>query len=110
MRNLLKYQNGMSFTGILIIFAMLGCFFLFGLRAFPIYTEYFAMKQSMQAVASQPYANRDSLPKIRKLLLRNLRINSVYGFNDKNIKTENASSQKDSVTDTATAPAMIRTV
>ena len=86
MRNLLKYQKGMSFTGILIIFAMLGCFFLFGLRAFPIYTEYFAMKQSMQAVASQPYANRDSLPKIRKLLLRNLRINSVYGFNDKNIK------------------------
>ena len=55
MKNLLKRQEGMSFLGILIIFAMLGCFFLFGLRAFPLYTEYFAIKQAMKGVAAQPY-------------------------------------------------------
>jgi hypothetical protein len=86
MKNLLKHQEGMTFLGILVIFAMLGCFFLFGLRAFPLYTEYFAIKQAMKGVATQPYKSRNSITKIRNLLLKNLDINSVYSFNSKNIK------------------------
>ena len=86
MKNLLKHQEGMSFLGILVIFAMLGCFFLFGLRAFPLYTEYFAIKQAMKGVATQPYKSRNSIRKVRILLLRNLDINSVYTFNEKTLK------------------------
>ena len=86
MKNLLKHQEGMTFLGILIIFAMLGCFFLFGLRAFPLYTEHMAIKQAMKGVAAQPYKSRNSLTKVRILLLKNLDINSVYSFNRKNIK------------------------
>ena len=86
MRYLSKNQSGMTFLGILMILAMLGCFFLFGLRAFPIYTEYFAMKQSMKAVANQPFSKRPNKYQTRILLLRNLELNSVYKFNEKNIK------------------------
>jgi hypothetical protein len=86
MKNLLKHQKGMSFLGILIIFGMLGCFFLFGLRAFPLYTEHFAIKQAMKGVASQPYKSRNSITKVRALLLKNLDINSVYSFDSGNIK------------------------
>ena len=86
MRYLSKNQSGMTFLGILMILAMLGCFFLFGLRAFPIYTEYFAMKQSMKAVANQPFSKRPNKSQTRILLLRNLELNSVYKFNEKNIK------------------------
>ena len=86
MKNLLKHQEGMTFLGILVIFAMLGCFFLFGLRAFPLYTEYFAIKQAMKGVATQPYKSRNSIRKVRILLLRNLDINSVYTFNEKTLK------------------------
>ncbi len=86
MKNLLKHQEGMTFLGILIIFAMLGCFFLFGLRAFPLYTEHFAIKQAMKGVAAQPYTARNSITKVRSLLLKNLDINSVYSFNNRNIK------------------------
>ena len=86
MKNLLKHQEGMSFLGIIIILGMLGCFFLFGLRAFPLYTEHFAIKQAMKGVAAQPYKSRNSISKVRKLLLKNLDINSVYSFNQKNIK------------------------
>lgn len=86
MKNLLKHQEGITFLGILVIFAMLGCFFLFGLRAFPLYTEHFAIKQAMKGVASQPYNSRNSITKVRRLLLKNLDINSVYTFNQKNIK------------------------
>ena len=86
MRNILKYQNGMSFTGALIMLALLGCLFLFGLRAFPIYTEYFAVKSSMQSVANQPYTNRSSLSKIRSSLAKNFNINGVYSYNSNTIK------------------------
>ena len=86
MKNLLKHQEGMTFLGILVIFGMLGCFFLFGLRAFPLYTEHFAIKQAMKGVANQPYKSRNSLPRVRSLLLKNLDVNSVYTFNQKNIK------------------------
>ena len=86
MKNLLKHQEGMTFLGILIILGMLGCFFLFGLRAFPLYTEHFAIKQAMKGVAAQPYKSRNSITKVRNLLLKNLDINSVYSFNSKNIK------------------------
>ena len=86
MKNLLKHQEGITFLGILIILGMLGCFFLFGLRAFPLYTEHFAIKQAMKGVAAQPYKSRNSITKIRTLLLKNLDINSVYSFNSKNIK------------------------
>ena len=86
MKYLSKNQNGMMFLGILVILAMLGCFFLFGLRAFPIYTEYFAMKQSMKAVANQPFSKRPNTLQTRVLLLRNLSLNNVYKFNEKNIK------------------------
>ena len=86
MKNLLKHQEGITFLGILIILGMLGCFFLFGLRAFPLYTEHFAIKQAMKGGAGQPYKSRNSITKIRSLLLKNLDINSVYSFNSKNIK------------------------
>ena len=86
MKNLLKHQEGITFIGILVILGMLGCFFLFGLRAFPLYTEHFAIKQAMKGVATQPYKSRNTIAKVRNLLLKNLDINSVYSFNSKNIK------------------------
>ena len=82
----LSNQKGMTFLGILMILAMLGCFFLFGLRAFPLYTEYFAVKQSMKAVANQPFSKRHNTNRVRVLLLKNLGLNSVYKFNETNIK------------------------
>ena len=85
MKNLLKHQEGITFIGILVILGMLGCFFLFGLRAFPLYTEHFAIKQAMKGVAAQPYKSRNSITRVRSLLLKNLDINHVYTFNDKNI-------------------------
>jgi len=82
----LSNQKGMTFLGMLTIFAMLGCFFLFGLRAFPLYTEYFAVKQSMKAVVNQPFSKRHNTKRVQVLLLKNLDLNSVYKFNETNIK------------------------
>ena len=94
MKNLLKHQEGITFLGILVILGMLGCFFLFGLRAFPLYTEHFAIIQAMKGVAAQPYKSRNSISRVRSLLLKNLDINSVYTFNSRNIKKVTALKKK----------------
>ena len=86
MKNLLKHQEGITFLGILAILGMLGCFFLFGLRAFPLYTEHFAIIQAMKGVAAQPYKSRNNIRQVRMLLVKNLDINGVYSFNQRNIK------------------------
>ena len=71
----LNHQRGMSFIGILMILSMLGAFFLFGLRAFPLYTEYFSVKQAMGSVANQNYQDRNTIQKVRNVLQKNLDIN-----------------------------------
>ena len=65
MNSKLNNQEGMGVLGILIIFIMLGAFFLFGLRAFPLYTEYFSVKQAMSSVAAAKYENRNSIIKYK---------------------------------------------
>ena len=94
MKNLLKHQEGITFIGILIILGMLGCFFLFGLRAFPLYSEHFAIIQAMKGVAAQPYKSRNNIKRVRSLLLKNLDINAVYSFNSRNIKKVTALKKK----------------
>jgi hypothetical protein len=48
----------------------------------------------MKGVAGQPYKSRNSIAKVRILLLKNLDINSVYSFNDRNIKKVTALKKK----------------
>ena len=88
MNSKLNNQEGMGVLGILIIFIMLGAVFLFGLRAFPLYTEYFSVKQAMSSVAAAKYENRNSIIKVRSLMEKNLLINNVYSFGDSKVRKE----------------------
>ncbi len=95
MNSKLNNQEGMGVLGILIIFIMLGAFFLFGLRAFPLYTEYFSVKQAMSSVAAAKYENRNSIIKVRSLMEKNLLINNVYSFGDSKVRKERIKVKKD---------------
>ena len=53
------------------------------------------MKQSMKAVANQPFSKRPNTLQTRVLLLRNLSLNNVYKFNEKNIKKITKVKKKD---------------
>lgn len=72
--------------GIFIIMAMLACFVLFALTAFPLYNEYFAVKKSMQSVINQDPKLRTTTKEIRKIFLRNVELNNVQRFTDKTVK------------------------
>lgn len=76
----------MTAIGIMMILAMLACFFAFGLALFPLYNEYISVKSGMQSVLNQPPAKRKSIKDMRKVFLRNVQLNNVDRFTDKTVK------------------------
>jgi hypothetical protein len=66
--NLFKRQRGMTLIGFFMVLAV-GCFFAFiGLKLFPVYKEYFSIKQAMSSVQSQPGVSKKSPREIRSML------------------------------------------
>jgi hypothetical protein len=86
MKHISQRQGGMTALGIFIILAMLACFVLFGLTAFPLYNEYFAVTSGMQSVANADPKLRTTTKEARKIFLRNVELNNVERFTDKSVK------------------------
>ncbi len=86
MNYLAQHQKGMTALGIFLIFAMLACFFLFGVRAFPLYNEYFIVQSAMESVLNTPPAKRKTTKEIRTKFLRNVELNNVERFTDQTVK------------------------
>lgn len=86
MKYVSKRQKGMTAIGIMVILAMLACFFAFGLALFPLYNEYISVKSGMQSVLNQPPADRKSIKQMRKIFQRNVELNNVERFTDKTVK------------------------
>lgn len=49
-----RHQTGITLMGLLIVLMVLGSFIYFGMRVFPMYNEYFAVKAALEAVAKEP--------------------------------------------------------
>lgn len=81
-----RRQGGITFIGILLMLAVLACFVLFVLKAFPLYNEYFAVKTAMNSVASQPADLLVTTRDIQKSFLKNVQLNNVQRFDDKSVK------------------------
>lgn len=81
----LTKQSGMSFLGFIIVVGLICFFTLVVLKLFPLYTEKFAVDQSLESVANQPNAEAMSERDIHKAFMKNVYINDIDRFNDKNI-------------------------
>jgi len=86
MKYISKRQKGMTAIGIMMVLAMLACFFAFGLALFPLYNEYISVKSGMQSVLNQSPSERKSIKQMRKIFQRNVELNNVERFTDKTVK------------------------
>lgn len=86
MKHISQRQGGMTALGIFIIMAMLACFAVFALTAFPLYNEYFSVKKSMESVLNQDPKLRSTTKEVRKIFLRNVELNNVERFTDITVK------------------------
>lgn len=86
MKHLYRRQRGMSPISIFLILLALACFLAFIFTIFPLYNESVTVKGAMQAVLSQPPANRQTVKDIRRIFLRNAEINNIERFNDNSVR------------------------
>ncbi len=86
MKHISQRQGGMTALGIFIILAMIACFVVFGLRAFPLYNEYLTVQSAMQSVVGRMPDDRKTTKQIRTIFLRNVELNNVERFTDQSIK------------------------
>ena len=85
-----RTQRGITLLGFIAILAVAGIFIYVGMKVIPMYTEYYAVKKSMQGLALEPGINNAGPDKIRNLFFRRLYVNYSENVKAENVKIERA--------------------
>ncbi|MCS3902618.1 Tfp pilus assembly protein PilE [Methylohalomonas lacus] len=80
-----RNQYGLTLIGFIMVIVLIGFFALVAMKLFPLYSDSFAITQSLNSVASQAEAEKMSERDVRKYFLRSANINGLYQFTEKNI-------------------------
>ena len=87
MKTLGKYQQGITFLGLLIILAVIATYVLLGVRLYPLYYEKSQVINAMKGAANQPNAVGMSSQDLMYNFLKNLNATTnIKRFNRKNIR------------------------
>jgi Tfp pilus assembly major pilin PilA len=79
-------QRGITLLSFLMVIAVLGFFAFIGMRLFPVYSEYYSVKQAMDAVANEPGVNTWDARRVRDALDRRFNISYVSSVKPEHIK------------------------
>ncbi len=83
-----RNQNGMTLLSFIVVLAVVGCFLYVGMKVFPMYQEYFAVKSAMKGVANEAGSGDMDPGKIRDMLFRRLDISYAEHVQKDNVKLE----------------------
>lgn len=81
-----RNQKGLSLVGFILVLGVVGVFLYMGMKLVPMYTEYFAVKKSLEGLAREPGMADNDPAKIKDLFFRRMDINY-----SENVKPENVS-------------------
>jgi hypothetical protein len=79
-----RTQRGITLIGFIIVLGVVGLFAYVGMKLFPMYMEYYGVKQAMRALASEPGIGEAEPRKIRDLFFRRLYVN----YSDDNVTND----------------------
>jgi hypothetical protein len=79
-------QRGITLLSFIVVLAILGFFAFTFMRLFPMYSEYYSVKQAMEAVANEPGVETWTLPRVREMLDRRFQISYVESVKPQHIK------------------------
>ncbi len=89
--NTIRYQRGVTGIGWLTILMILGFFVFLGLKIGPIYMEHYSIKSVLHSFDADTDLESKSTRQLRKAIQHRLTINSVYDFDNSNIKIKKRS-------------------
>ncbi|HET8818138.1 MAG TPA: DUF4845 domain-containing protein [Xanthomonadaceae bacterium] len=81
-----RNQGGLTLIGFVIVLAVVGVFAYCGMKLFPMYSEYYSVKQALKGLAAEPgIANKDPA-KVKDLLFRRLYVSYAENVKPNNVK------------------------
>ncbi|MGH8053981.1 MAG: DUF4845 domain-containing protein [Stenotrophomonas sp.] len=85
----MKYkQNGMTLTSFLAVLAVVGFALYIGMKLFPMYQEFYAVKSSMKALAKESGSADMAPAKAQELFFKRMDMNYSESVKRDNIKFE----------------------
>jgi len=83
-----RNQGGMTLIGFVIVLAVVGFFAYIGMKLFPMYSEYYAVKQALKGLQAEPGIADQDPAKIQDLFFRRLYISYAEDVKPENVKIE----------------------
>jgi hypothetical protein len=84
-----RSQSGISMLGFIMILAVVGVGVYVGMKVVPMYTEYYAVKKSLDGLSLEPGINTAPPDRIKSLFFRRLYVN----YSD-NVKPEDVAIER----------------
>jgi hypothetical protein len=81
-----KRQRGLTLIGFIMVLAIAGFFAFIGMKLFPVYTEYYAVKGDMAGLQQEAGVAQMSPAEIKDKLFRRFYISYVESVRPENVK------------------------
>ena len=87
-----RKQGGITLIGFIIVAAVVGFFVYIGIKLFPMYSEYYAVKSALRGLAAEPNAGNLDPGRIQTLLFRRLDMSYSDSIKKDNVKIQRVDS------------------
>ena len=81
-----RTQRGMTLIGFIITLAVVGVFVYMGMKTIPMYSEFYAVKQALNGLATEPGVTGYDPAKIKDLFFRRLYISYADNIKAEHVK------------------------
>ena len=81
-----RTQRGMTLIGFVITLAVVGVFVYMGMKTIPMYSEFYAVKQALNGLATEPGVTDKDPAKIKDLFFRRLYISYADNIKAEHVK------------------------
>ncbi len=82
----MKTQRGMTLTSFLVVLIVVGFFLYIGMKLFPMYQEYYAVRSAMKSLAKEPSVGTMAPAQIQELFFKRLYISYSDNVKPANVK------------------------
>ncbi|PPV11154.1 DUF4845 domain-containing protein [Xanthomonas axonopodis pv. vasculorum] len=83
-----RKQSGMTLTSFVVVLAVVGFALYIGMKLFPMYQEYYAVRTSMKGLANEAGSADMDPSKLQEMFFKRLDINASESVKRENVKFE----------------------
>lgn len=85
-----RNQRGMTLLSFVIVLAVVGFFAYVGMKLFPMYSEFYSVKQALKGLQQEPGIGNQEPRRIQDLFFRRLYISYAENVKPENVKLQRA--------------------